>query len=422
MKKKILNYFALTTLIPKLTPKFIPKPILKGGRWLTLAFLMPLMLMLTGVSITHLQAQNTKSFTTKDYKITVKRLFRNLYKPWGFDFLPSASLANSRSGSSRQVILTEKNGRVSLLNLKTRRKKSLGMIEEVEEVGQGGLMDVLVHPKFSSGKPYIYFSLTAANKKGRGYATLLLRYEFKGGALTGKRVLFWGRPFSTSGRHFGSRLRIDKNGFLYLSLGERGNRPQSQDLKTHYGKVIRLYDDGRVPEDNPFIGENALPEIFTYGHRNPQGMALHPKTGEIWVSEHGARGGDEINVLHSGDNYGWPIISYGRHYIGTKIGEGTAKPGLEQPVFYWDPSIAPGGMSFYSGTMFPKWQSSLFVASLKFGLLSRLELNNEKVINEERIFRNNFGRIRDVKESPSGSIMFITDERDGGFYEITLSK
>ncbi|MES0326911.1 MAG: PQQ-dependent sugar dehydrogenase, partial [Gammaproteobacteria bacterium] len=197
--------------------------------------------------------------------------------------------------------------------------------------------------------------------------------------------------------------------------GERGDRSRAQDTNDHAGSIIRLHDDGSVPKDNPFVAKrNEKPEIYSYGHRNPQGMTLHPETGEIWTHEHGPQGGDEINIVKSGKNYGWPVITYGVNYgWGTKIGEGTRKSGMEQPLYYWDPSIAPSGMAFYDGNKFPQWRGNLFVGSLKFKLLVRLELESNKVVKEERLLAGGYGRIRDVRSGPGGYLYLLTDEVEG---------
>ncbi len=364
-----------------------------------------------GVMITLLFSFPQNQFSTEDYSLTVVKLFDNLDNPWGFDYLPDG-----------RVLLSEKPGKVWILDLAKKTKKELAFSQAVKDTGQGGLMDVLVHPRFSKKTPYVYFTFTRAEKGFMGGSgTALVRYNFINDKLVNKKILFIGKPFTSSGRHFGSRVRMDKNDFLYLSLGDRGNRPSAQNLENHYGSIIRLNQDGSIPKDNPFAkGSKNLPEIYTYGHRNPQGMAIHPKTGAIWTGEHGAKGGDEINLIQSGKNYGWPVISYGKHYTGFKIGEGTHKKGMEQPLFYWDPSIAPAGMTFYNGKLFPKWNNNLFVSSLKFGFISRLTTSHNTITKEERILKNGFQRIRDIKQSPKDSLMFITDA--GGFYEILPKK
>jgi len=228
-------------------------------------------------------------------------------------------------------------------------------------------------------------------------------------------VIFRALPKSQGGRHFGSRLLFDANGYLLITLGERGDRPRAQDIGDHAGSVIRVNDDGSVPADNPFVANaDANPEIFTYGNRNVQGIALDAASGRVWAHEHGPQGGDEVNVLVSGRNYGWPVITYGRNYVtGTAIGEGTHRDGMQQPRHYWTPSIAPSGMTLYTGDKFPAWRGNLFVGALKFRLLVRLELRGDTIIHEERMLEDVLGRIRDVRTGPDGYIYLLTDQADG---------
>jgi glucose/arabinose dehydrogenase len=234
------------------------------------------------------------------------------------------------------------------------------------------------------------------------------------------QVIFRMQPKTSGGRHFGSRIVFDRQGFLYVTLGERGEQERAQRLDEHLGKIVRLHDDGRIPEDNPFRNRpGARPEIFSLGNRNVQGAALHPVTGELWTHEHGPQGGDELNVIRAGVNYGWPIITYGRNYgTGTKIGEGTHKPRMAQPLHYWVPSIAPSGMAFYTGDKFTKWRGDLFVGALRDQMLVRLRLEGEKVVNEERMLKGALGRIRDVRQGPDGYIYLLTDEADGAIARI----
>jgi glucose/arabinose dehydrogenase len=225
---------------------------------------------------------------------------------------------------------------------------------------------------------------------------------------------------SSGGRHFGSRLVFDRAGYLFITLGDRGDQDRAQRLNDHAGSVIRLHDDGRVPADNPFAGRaGALPQKYTLGNRNMQGAALHPETGVLWTHEHGPQGGDEVNVIRPGRNYGWPVITYGVNYgVGTKIGEGTHKAGMEQPLHKWVPSIAPSGMAFYTGDKFPRWRGDLFVGSLKFQLLVRLKLDGETVVQEERVLEGELGRIRDVRVGPDGYIYLLTDSSDGALVRL----
>jgi glucose/arabinose dehydrogenase len=214
--------------------------------------------------------------------------------------------------------------------------------------------------------------------------------------------------------HFGSRLVFARDGNLFVALGERGQRDKAQDLGTHYGKIVRIRPDGSVPPDNPFVNKRgAQPEIWSYGHRNVQSAAIHPGTGKLWTVDHGARGGDEVNVPLAGRNYGWPVITYGRDYSGLRIGEGTAKAGMEQPIYYWDPSIAPSGMAFYTGNLFPEWAGNLFVGALRGQALHRLVLSGERVVGEEVLLRDLGERIRDVRSGPDGALWLLTDNPAG---------
>jgi glucose/arabinose dehydrogenase len=274
-------------------------------------------------------------------------------------------------------------------------------------------MDVVLHPRFAETR-WVYLSYAARDARGSG--TEVARGRLQGDRLEDVQVIFRLRPKSMAGRHFGSRLVFDRQGYLYITLGDRGDQDRAQRLGDHAGKIIRLHDDGRVPEDNPFRNRpGAWPEIYTYGNRNVQGAALHPRTGVLWTHEHGPQGGDEVNVIRPGVNYGWPVITYGVNYgLGTKIGEGTAKPGMAQPVHYWVPvSIAPSGMAFYAGDRFPRWRGDLFIGALAARLLVRLRLDGERVVREEQMLRGTLGRIRDVRQGPDGYLYLLTDESNG---------
>ena len=249
-----------------------------------------------------------------------------------------------------------------------------------------------------------------------------MRARYAPEGLAEQKVIFEAKPLIPSTKHFGSRFAWGRDGTLYLTMGERSTRRElAQDLSTHLGKVLRITTDGAAPPDNPFVGRDGVqPEIFSYGHRNPQGLAINPATGEIWEQEHGARGGDEINVLKPGANYGWPEVAYGVNYSGTTIGSGRqTAPGVESPLFYWDPSIAPSGMMFYTGDRFPGWKGDLLVGALKFELVSRLDLDaDNKVVKEERFLEGELGRIRDIREGPDGLVYIVTDENPGGVYRL----
>jgi glucose/arabinose dehydrogenase len=278
--------------------------------------------------------------------------------------------------------------------------------------GQGGLFEVAPHPNYKENG-WIYLSYSGPGDGG--YGTELMRAKLDGHRLVEQQVLFRLQPKSRTDQHFGGRIVFDGKGHVFLTLGERGEMHRAQRLDDHAGSVIRLNDDGSVPTDNPFVNRaGAKPEKFTYGNRNMQGAAIHPKTGELWTHEHGPQGGDEINIIRAGRNYGWPVITYGANYgTGTKIGEGTQKAGMEQPIYYWVPSIAPSGMAFYEGDRFANWRGNLLVGSLKDDMLVRLELDGEKVTREERLLKGELGRIRDVRVGPDGLIYLLTDERRG---------
>ena len=311
-----------------------------------------------------------------------------------------------------RLLITQRTGRLQLTDLETGSSQEISGLPEIHEHGQGGLLDVLVHPDFESNN-WIFFSY--ANNDGRRYGTEVARAELINNALTNIRTIFVALPKVRGTRHFGSRLAIDEDNFLYISLGDRGDRIESQNLDSHMGSLIRLHDDGSVPDSNPFSGQhNALPEIYSYGHRNIQGMAIRGSDQTLWTHEHGPQGGDELNYSQIGGNYGWPVITYGVNYgLGTKIGEGTHKDGMIQPEYYWVPSIAPSGMVFYETDKFPSWRNNLFVGSLKFSSLVRLEMTDRQVTHEERLLKDKFGRIRDVEVGPRGLIYILTGSSNG---------
>jgi len=340
---------------------------------------------------------------TERHAVRVHILTRGLVRPWSLAFLPDG-----------RMLVTERQGRL-------RYVASDGMLDPtpisglpaaVTERRQGGLHDVVLHPDFARNR-LVY--LAYAGRGEGGYGTELARGRLDGHRLTGVKVLFRALPKSFGGRHFGGRVVFDGNGHVFLTLGDRGNRPSAQDLGNHAGSVIRLTEDGGVPRDNPFRSvAGARPEIYTLGNRNVQGAAINPWTGELWTHEHGPQGGDEVNVIRAGVNYGWPVITYGRNYgIGTRIGEGTHKEGMAQPLYQWTPSIAPSGMAFYDGDKFPGWRGNLLVGALRFRLLSRLELDGERVVREERMLERTIGRIRDVRVGPDGYVYLLSDETNG---------
>lgn len=334
-------------------------------------------------------------------RFRVVTLLGGLDHPWSVAFLPGGDL-----------LITERPGRLLRVDGKTLEPRAVRGLPAIATVGQGGLLDIALHPQFDSNR-LVYFSFAGAGDGGVG--TEVARARLAGDSLENVEVIFRALPKSQGGRHFGSRLLFDQDGRLLITLGERGDRQRAQDLGDHAGSVIRINDDGSVPADNPFVSTpGARAEIYTYGNRNVQGIARDPASGRIWAHEHGPQGGDEVNILAPGKNYGWPVITYGRNYgTGTLIGEGTHKPGMEQPRLYWTPSIAPSGMTLYTGDKFPAWRGNLFVGALKYRLLARLEVRDEDIIHEERLLEGVLGRIRDVRTGPDGYIYLLTDDSDG---------
>ncbi|MBO9440911.1 PQQ-dependent sugar dehydrogenase [Phaeobacter italicus] len=322
--------------------------------------------------------------------------------PWGLGLLPG--------GGS---LVTERDGR--LLFVENGTVTEVKGVPRVAAQGQGGLLDVLVPHDFSSHR-VIFWSYS--KRVGHGATTAVARGKLsrRNTALTDVRDIFVASPASTTGRHFGSRLAEGPDGAIYVTIGDRGDRPSAQEVGSHNGSVVRINPDGSVPRDNPLVGRTgAQPEIWSYGHRNPQGLAFDTQ-GRLWSAEHGARGGDEINLIGRGLNYGWPVIAYGRHYSGLKIGEGTSRAGMEQPIHYWDPSIAPSNLLIYSGKMWPDWRGDILVGSLKFDYIARL--SGTPLTEVEQIKSDETGRIRDIEEAADGSIWFLS-ETEGTLYRLS---
>ncbi len=328
----------------------------------------------------------------------LQRLADGLGVPWGMAFL-----------SIDEIIITERGGKVYILSIKTGSIRPIKGAPAVMADGQGGMLDVAI-PRDYQNTGWIYFTYVK-EQDGKG-VTVLARAKLQGDRLIRWQDLLVSKSASDTSRHFGSRIAFDDNGYVYFTVGDRGVRPNAQDLSNHAGTVIRLKRDGGIPEDNPFFGKkDALPEIWSYGHRNPQGIAYDFANKRLWVIEHGPRGGDEINLVLRGRNYGWPIISYGKEYWGpVAVGEGTHRKGMEQPVKQYTPSIAPGSLMLYSGKAFPAWKGNLFAGALKLTHLNRIVLDkNARVIGEERLLKDMNERIRALVESPRGWIYFSTD-------------
>jgi glucose/arabinose dehydrogenase len=326
----------------------------------------------------------------------------DLEHPWGMAFLPDG-----------RVLVTERPGRLRIIERDGQKGPPIAGVPVVEAKGQGGLLDVALDPAFATNR-LVYLAYTEPREGGNG--TSVARGVLEGGSLTGVQVIFRQQPAMQGGFHFGSRLVFDRGGRLFITLGERNvGRAQAQTLDNTIGKIVRINPDGSIPTDNPFVGrEGALPEIWSYGHRNVQGAALHPVTGELWANEHGPKGGDELNRVLPGRNYGWPTVSYGVEYSGAKISDSGTAPGIEPPVHYWVPSIATSGLLFYTGERFPAWRGSAFVGGLKSQQLVRLVLDGDRVVEEARLLRGVVQqRVRDVEQGPDGYIYLLTDEENG---------
>ena len=337
-------------------------------------------------------------FESEEHAFRVVEVASGLDHPWGLAFLPDG-----------RMLVTERPGRLRTVTAEGRLDpEPVVGVPRVHASGQGGLLDVALHPGFQENG-WVYLSYAAGSWIGAG--TEVARGRLRGHRLEDVEVLFRALPKSSGGRHFGSRLRFAPDGHLFVTLGDRGDRHRAQDPGDHAGSIVRLRENGSVPPDNPFTGEGgARPEIYTVGNRNVQGLAFHPGTGVLFAHEHGPRGGDELNVVRPGVNYGWPVISYGREYgSGAPVGESTHREGMAQPIHEWTPSIAPSGLTVYDGDRFPGWRGNLFVGALRFRLVARLVLDGGRVVHEERLLEDRYGRIRDVRTGPDGLLYLLTD-------------
>ena len=355
------------------------------------------------------QEPNDKNeiIVTDELNYEMELVFENEGIIWGLEFLNDNSIA-----------ATVKSG--SIIHYKDGVKKELKGVPEIYLRGQGGLLDIAIHPNFEKNK-FIYLSYASEDIEGKGGNTTISRAILNGDTLEELEVLYKGTPDSRKGQHFGGRMEFDNENYLFFSIGDRGNRNVNpQDITTDGGKIYRIKDDGTIPKDNPFYNDgNAKKAIYSYGHRNPQGMFKHPVSGKIWTNEHGPRGGDEINIIEKGKNYGWPKITYGINYSGTTITKNKSLPNMEQPLYYWIPSIAPSSFEYISSEIYPNWKGSLLAGALVFKYIERIVLEDDIVVSRSKIAEN-LGRPRDIKQGPDGYIYVSIENK--GVYKIMPNK
>lgn len=373
-------------------------------KYLTAVFLGALYL---GLAAIPGHAQDAARLPSSAGPLDVQTVASGLENPWGLAFLPDG-----------RMLVTERAGRLRIVSRNGTVSSPVIGVPPVLASGQGDLLDVALAPDFDATRlVYLSYAEPREGASGTSVARGRLVEDAGNARLENVEVIFRQQPAVSGSGHYGSRLVFGRDGTLFVTLGERQTqRARAQDLSTHLGKVVRILPDGGVPDDNPFARmPGARPEIWSYGHRNPQGAALDPATGRLWTVEHGPRGGDELNHPEAGKNYGWPVISYGREYGGGSIGEGTARPGMEQPVKYWDPSVSPSGLAFYTGTLLPGWKGSLFTGALSGARLIRLRLDpaGERVVEEEPLLTELRERIRDVRQGPDGALWLLTDSPNG---------
>jgi glucose/arabinose dehydrogenase len=368
---------------------------------------------LGAVLVVSLAPAAAQTFRSSAGDIAVETIAGSLSHPWSLAFLPDG-----------RMLVTERPGRMRIVTRDGKLSPAVSGVPKVFAGGQGGLHDVILDRDYAQSHTiYLCFAEPVAG----GARTALARARIDDGAapaLADVGIIFRQDGPLSSGNHFGCRIVQARDGNLFLTMGEHfTQRNEAQNLANHLGKIVRIRPDGSAPPDNPFVGRSgAKPEIWSYGHRNSQGAALHPQTGKLWMHEHGPRGGDEINIAQAGKNYGWPVIGYGIDYSGAKIHESTRRPGMEQPIKYWVPSIAPSGMAFYGGNLFPVWRGSLFIGALAGQMLVRLELDGETVGKEERLLTTLGERIRDVREGPDGALWLLTDNSAGRILRVTPAK
>jgi glucose/arabinose dehydrogenase len=368
---------------------------------------LPLAALVVSIALPAVAQTPVQRSALHDYRVVT--VAEGLQNPWSMAFLPGGDL-----------LVTERPGRLRIVRNGKLLAQPVAGLPRIRAAGQGGLLDVLPPPSFASTR-LLYFSYSKPNADSTQGTTAVARARFENDRLTDVREIFEAKLWSAGRGHYGSRLAFDRNGYLFITLGDRQVAPSgnleahpAQNLTDHFGTTIRLHDDGRVPTDNPFVNRaDALPEIWTHGHRNVQGLLVHPETGDVWVTEHGPQGGDELNLLQPGKNYGWPVIGFGVNYrTGAAIHAGTHREGMEQPVHIWVPSIGTSGLIMYTGDRFPQWKGSVFAGGMAGEQLVRLTLDGRRVTNEEKLVQR-MGRIRDVRQSPDGFIYLAIDNREG---------
>ena len=365
-----------------------------------LLVLLAILTLLFGAAGQLAAAERLGTYTTDKQRFHLVKVTEGLEHPWGLAFLPDG-----------RMLVTERPGRLRIVAEGWLVPEPVAGVPEVWDDGQGGLLDVALHPGFAENG-LVYLSYSSPDDDDDA-ATAVARGRLVGDRLEDVEEIYVALPRDDNGRHFGSRL-VFADSYLFVTAGDRGDSDRAQELDDPAGSIIRLHDDGRVPEDNPFVGTTgARPELYSVGHRNPQGMTLEAATGRIYAIEHGPKGGDELNLIEPGVNYGWPVITHGKSYMGFKIGEGTRKEGMAQPVHYWVPSISPSGLMIYDADRFPAWQGSFFAGALSGELLVRLEVAGGRVVVEERMLEDLEERFRDVRQGPDGLIYLLTDHPDG---------
>ena len=349
------------------------------------------------------RAQGALNSAKAAYRLVT--LTQDLEQPWGMAFLPDG-----------RMLITERPGRLRVFAHGKLDAASLTGVPKVQTGGQAGLLDICLHPAFATNR-LLYLSYIAGSD--RQSVTSVARAELVDGGLTNVKTVFEAQPGAPGQLNLGSRIVFDRDGLMYVSVGDRFQMKRAQDLGDLAGKIVRLKDDGSIPADNPFVNrKGARPEIFTWGNRNPQGLAMHPVTGRIWEVEHGPKGGDELNILKAGANYGWPLATHGVNYDGSKITDHASLPGMEDPLRWWVPSISPCGLAFHTGDKFPGWQGSIFTGALSNKALFRIELDGEKYVGEERLLVDRLPFIRDVRQGPDGLLYLVTEADDGGLYRL----